>query len=67
MTRTLTLGRLEAGIEKRKAKAQATVDALRGTVHPQELEILNNCRGEVEAFNEVLDAIRNRSTYSLEH
>lgn len=62
----LTVTKLAAAIEKRAAKAQRTIDSLRGTDHPQELEILNNCRGEVEAFNEVLDAIRNGSTYHLE-
>jgi hypothetical protein len=65
--KNVTITKLAAAIETRKAKTQSTIDALRGTVHPQELEILNNCRGEVKAFNQVLDAIRYRTTYNLEH
>jgi hypothetical protein len=59
-----------AAKERAKAKRAAPalgataspMDALAGTQHPQELEIL-----AVRAFGEVLDAIQQRSTFGLEH
>jgi hypothetical protein len=63
----VTVSQLSAAITKARAVSQSTMDALAGTQHPQELEILHRCRGEVRAFGEVLDAIQQRSTFGLEH